>query len=397
MSIDLLEGIHEQLREEELLEILTDLVKVPSENPPGDEREVFEVSKKWLDKLGFESEVFEATEGRINLIATKTWEREGRTVIWSGHYDVVPAGDLKLWRYPPYEPTVIENRIYGRGTADMKGAIASALEAVAILRRTGEQPRGKLVFILSADEETSSRLGMDYLTEKGIIHKGSGDAAIVGEPTGLDVLIAEKGYVWLKISTVGRAAHGSTPELGINAIEKMSKVILKLESMKLKGNHAILGKPTHNIGTIEGGTKINVVPDCCAITIDRRTLPEENAEKVVEDYEQVLDRLQHEDKDFQAEVEMFDYANASEISPEEEVVKLAQQAVASVTDKNPNLGGLSGASDARFLINRCGIPTIICGPGSFKQAHVADEYTTVPEIADAAKVYAFIIGEFLGA
>jgi succinyl-diaminopimelate desuccinylase len=397
MSIDLLEDIREQLREKELLDVLTDLVKAPSENPPGDEREVCEVSRKWLDKLGFESEVFEATEKRINLIATKTWGREGRTLIWSGHYDVVPAGDLKLWHHPPYEARVVENRIYGRGTADMKGGIASALEAAAILARMGEEPKGKLVFILSADEETSSRLGMDYLTEKGIIHEGSGDAAIVGEPTGLDVVIAERGYVWLKISTIGRSAHGSTPELGINAIEKMSRVVSKLASMKLKGNHPILGKPTHNIGTIEGGTKVNVVADSCVIRIDRRTLPGENAEKVREDYEQVVERLQQEDEELQAEVEMFDYANASEISLEEEVVKLAQQAVASVTEENPILGGLSAASDARFLINRCGIPTIICGPGSLKQAHAVDEYTTVQQIVDAAKVYAFIISEFLGA
>lgn len=396
MPIDFLEGVKDQLCKEEVIDILTDLVNAPSENPPGDEREIYRVIKKWLDKLCFDIEIFKPNEKRINVIATKAWGKEGRTLIWSGHMDVVPAGDLRLWNYPPYKAKVRENRIYGRGTADMKGGIASALEAIATIIRMDKKPKGKIVFLLSADEENSSRLGMDYLTEKGIVNKDSGDAAIVGEPSDLYILIAEKGYVWLKISTIGKAAHGSTPELGISAIEKMSKVVFKINSMKLKGQHPILGKPTISIGTIEGGTKINMVADTCTIKVDRRTLPKENEKKVIRDFEGVIEELKREDKELKAKVEMFDCADSSEISPNAEIVKLAQKAVESITKRKPKLSGLSGAADARFLINRCGIPTIICGPGSLKQAHVANEYTTVEQVVDASMIYAFIMGKFLG-
>ncbi|MCK4225739.1 M20 family metallopeptidase [candidate division WOR-3 bacterium] len=394
--MNLLKGLKDNFSKEELIEILTDLVKAPSENPPGDERQISKVCKKHLDKLGFDTEIFTSDKKRVNLIATKTWGKKGRTLIWSGHMDVVPAGDPNLWNYPPYEVSMIKDRMYGRGTADMKGGIASALEAVAAITRMGKKLKGKIVFLLSADEECSSRLGMDYLTKKGIVNKDTGDAAIVGEPTELDILITEKGYVWLTISTIGKAAHSSQPAMGLNAIEKMSKVICKIKSIESKEKHPILGKPTKNIAIIEGGTKINIIPDRCSIKIDRRTLPNENKEMVLKEFEKVIDELKREDKDLKAELKMFDYADSSEISPEEEIVKIAEKAVLAITKRKPKLSGLVAATDARFLINQCGIPTIICGPGSLKQAHVANEYTTMEQVVDASMLYAFIIAEFLG-
>lgn len=386
--------IKNNFRKEQLLEILSDLIRVPSENPPGDESKISQVAIKWLKKFGFFIETHSAKKKRINIIATKTWDKRGRTLIWSGHMDVVPAGDIGLWHNAPYEPRVIKNRIYGRGSTDMKGGIAAAIEAVATLIKAGITPKGRLTFLLSADEETSAVFGTDYLTAKGILNTKSGDAAIVGEPTELDVLIAEKGYVWIRISTTGKPAHGSRPELGINAIEKMSKIITKLSAIKLKGIHPILGSPTINIGTIDGGTKINVVPDRCSITIDRRTIPQEVDTEVVKKFETAIEELKKIDEDLNATVEIYDRADPSEISKDEEIVRLALESIREVTGKS-NIGGLSGASDARFLINRCRIPTIICGPGSLKQAHVANEYVDVNQLTNASYIYALIIAEFL--
>jgi succinyl-diaminopimelate desuccinylase len=395
MKADFLKIIKQHVDRQELLKILFELIRIPSENPPGDESEMSRVVAKWLKKYGCAIETYSAKEKRINVLASKTWGLPGRTLIWCGHMDVVPAGDVRLWRRPPFDPRRVGDRIFGRGTVDMKGAIAAAIEAIAALARARIKLHGKVKFLLSADEETSSVLGVDYLSSAGIIHEKSGDAAIVGEPTGLNVLIAEKGYLWCRISTVGKPAHGSKPEFGINAIEKMSKIVAKLNSLKLKGHHPILGRPTINIGTISGGTKINIVPDACTISIDRRKIPHEVDAQVIQEFKTAIEEIAKRDKDLRANIEVYDRADASEIQPDEEIVRLARKSVRRVTGRSVHLDGLSGASDARFLINRCKIPTIICGPGSLKQAHTANEYVTASQLISASRSYALMFTEFL--
>jgi len=208
-------------------------------------------------------------------------------------------------------------------------------------------------------------------------------------------VIAQKGALWLRILTMGKSAHGSKPDLGVNAIEKMTMLIERLNSIPLENEHPFLGKPTLSIGTIQGGTKINIVPDRCQIELDRRLLPDERKEKVSGEIKEILDSLQSRDPLFQYRMEEIDFAEPAEIDPDEEIVKIGVGAIQTVTGRIPMLKGSSGFTDSRFYVNQCHIPTLIFGPGGVNQSHTTDESVEVDALVQAAHIYALILVDYL--
>jgi len=208
-------------------------------------------------------------------------------------------------------------------------------------------------------------------------------------------VIAQKGALWLRILTIGKSAHGSKPHLGVNAVEKMMKLIERLRLLPLEKDHPLLGKPTLNIGTIHGGTKVNIVPEGCEIEVDRRMLPGEKKEEVLGEIKEMLDSLQSEDPFFQYRTEEIDFAEPSEVDPEEQIVKIGVEAIENVMGRKPILRGFSGFTDSRFYINRCRIPTLIFGPGGVDQSHTMDESVEVDALVHAAHIYAMILLEYL--
>ncbi|MBM4323828.1 MAG: M20 family metallopeptidase, partial [Deltaproteobacteria bacterium] len=314
-------------------------------------------------------------------------------LIFNGHIDVVPSGDPAQWKYPPYGGKLYKGRIYGRGSSDMKGGIASFIHAIAMVDRSNiPLNQGSLILHLVSDEESHGHQGMGYLAKKGLI---KGDAVIVGEPTNLDLIIAQKGALWFKITTFGKSAHGSRPSQGINAIEKMTKLMDRLNSIPLLKEHSLLGKPTINIGKIQGGAKVNMVPDRCEIEVDRRLLPNENKEEILREIKEAIESLQAQDPLLKYQIEEIDYAEPSEIHPDEEIVRIGLEAVKEVLGERPKVRGFSGFTDARFYINQFHIPTLIFGPGGTDQSHTTDESVEVNNLIQAAKVYARIIYNFL--
>jgi acetylornithine deacetylase/succinyl-diaminopimelate desuccinylase family protein len=343
--------------------------------------------------MGFKTKAVLSPKGRWNLIAERRWGRGGRTLIFNGHLDVVPAGDRSQWKYPPFQGKLSKGRIYGRGASDMKSGIASFIHALSTLERSKINPRqGAAVLHLVSDEESHGHQGMGFLTQKGGIR---GDAALVGEPTDLQPVIAQKGALWLRIATLGKSAHGSRPHMGVNAVEKMMKLMERLSSIPLERRHPLLGKPTLSIGTIRGGTKINIVPDRCEIEVDRRMLPGEKRGEVFREMRGVLNSLQSQDPFFQYQMEEIDFAEPSEVDPEEEIIKIGVGAIQNVTGKKPLLRASSGFTDARFYINQCHIPTLIFGPGGMDQAHATGESVEVDALVHAAHIYALIIVSYL--
>jgi acetylornithine deacetylase/succinyl-diaminopimelate desuccinylase-like protein len=252
--------------------------------------------------------------------------------------------------------------------------------------------QGAVILHLVSDEESHGHQGMGFLTRKGGIQ---GDAILVGEPTDLQPVIAHKGALWLRISTFGKSAHSAKPHLGVNAIEKMIKLMDRLNSLPLKREHPLLGKPTLSIGTIQGGTKINVVPDRCEIEVDRRMLPGEKKEEVLGEMKEILDSLQSQDPLFQYRMEEMDFAEPSEVDPEEEIVKIGVEAIQEVMGEKPSLRVFSGFTDSRFYINQCHIPTLIFGPGDTNQIHTIDESVEVEALVHAAHIYALILINYL--
>jgi acetylornithine deacetylase/succinyl-diaminopimelate desuccinylase-like protein len=275
----------------------------------------------------------------------------------------------------------------------MKSGIASFIHALSTIERSKILlHQGAVILHLVSDEESHGHQGMAFLTSKGGIQ---GDAALVGEPTDLQPVIAQKGALWLRIFTLGKSAHGSRPHLGVNAIEKMMKLITQLNSITQEKEHPLLGKSTLNIGMIRGGTKINVVPDRCEIEVDRRMLPSEKKEEVLEEMKGILDSLQSQDSFFQYRMEEIDFAKPSEIDPKEEITRIGIEAIQEVMGEKPKIHGFSGFTDSRFYINQCHIPTLIFGPGGMNQSHTTDESVEVDALVQAAHIYGLILLNFL--
>lgn len=381
------------IRKKELIDLTTGLVRIPTENPPGNEKNICVFLKPILRKLGFKVSVYISPQKRWSIVAERRWGKEGRTLIFNGHLDVVPAGDPSQWKDPPFKGVVKKGRIYGRGTSDMKSGISSFLHAVSAIDRSPIRlDRGSLVLHLVADEECHSHQGMSFLNEKGLIR---GDAVIVGEPSNLNPVVAQKGAIWLRISTFGKSAHGSRPHLGLNAIEKMVKVIEQLKAISLEMEHPLLGKPTVNIGTIHGGTKTNIVPDRCQIEVDRRLLPGEKKDGVIQKVRGALEALRSQDSLLKYEIEESDYAEPCETDSGEEIVRIGLEAIEKVRGERPAVKGFAGFTDVRFYVQQYHIPGLILGPGDNPQAHTRDESVGVEALVQGAEIYALMILNFL--
>jgi len=386
-------NLHPFIRKKELIDLTTRLVQISTENPPGNEKAAAQFLKPLLSKMGFKTKTVLSPKGRWNIVAERRWGKGGRTLIFNGHLDVVPAGNPSQWKFPPFRGTLSKGRIYGRGASDMKSGIACFIHALSTIERSKMRLRqGAVVLHLVSDEESHGRQGMGFLTQKEGIR---GDAALVGEPTDLQPVIAQKGALWLRISTLGKSAHGSRPHLGVNAVEKMMKLMERLNSIPLEMEHPLLGKPTLNVGTIQGGTKINIVPDRCEIEADRRMLPGEKKVEVLEKMKETLDSLRSRDPFFQYRIEEIDFAEPCEVNPEEEIVKIAVDAIQEVMGKKPSLRAFSGFTDSRFYINQRHIPTLIFGPGEVDQSHTTDESVEVEALVQAARIYGLIVANYL--
>ncbi len=274
----------------------------------------------------------------------------------------------------------------------MKAGIAACIAAVSALQRANFEPNGKIVMHFVADEEALGTHGTRYLVEAG--HCEGATEALVGEPTAMHLVTAERGAVWLRITTDGVSAHGSTPQLGTNAIEHMAHVIDAVTGMRFRKLHEMLGAPTINIGTIRGGSKVNMVPDYCEIEIDRRTIPGETNEEIAAEFETALDPLREHSPELRVKVIIDDFAEASQTPEGTTLVGFLDEARDAFGIDGSEVG-YAGATDARFLINQAGIPSIVFGPGDPLLAHTVDEHVEVEQLVQATRAYAFAFARFL--
>jgi acetylornithine deacetylase/succinyl-diaminopimelate desuccinylase len=374
-----------------LLQCARELVRVPSENPPGDERAAAAAVRPHLEALGCQIAEIEPAPGRVSLMATLSSGRPGPTLAVNGHLDVVPAGPLQAWEHPPYDAVVAGGVLHGRGACDMKGAIAAALHAAAALVASDVPWHGRLSFQLAADEETLGPHGTRALLEAGLL---AADAAVVAEPTGMRVAIAERGAAWYVLRTIGRAAHGSRPADGVSAIRAMAKLVPAVLDLAWERSHPLLGGPSLNVGVIRGGDKVNMVPAWCEIEVDRRTLPGETAEQVTAELRAIVERLAAADPDFRAEIRQTAFEVACEVAPGAPIVRAATRALGAL-DLNTEPIGMSGATDARILVEEVGVPAIVLGPGDLSLAHSTAERIPVADLATAARAYARLYADFL--
>jgi acetylornithine deacetylase/succinyl-diaminopimelate desuccinylase len=378
---------------DEVLRHARALIAAPSENPGGTEDDVAEVASDILTELGAEIRIIRSEEGRPSVVA-RIGSGERPRLAWNGHLDTVPAGDPSTWSSGPFEGAVVDGRLVGRGACDMKGSIASALAAVAAFRRAGLSLAGTLDLHLVADEELAGTHGTRVLRDQGLLDQ---DAAIVGEPTEMEIALAERGGAWVTAVAHGKAAHGSQPHLGVNAIVTMSRFLLRLPEALPDRVHPLVGAPTVNVALVTGGSAPNVVPDRCEVEIDRRIVPgEEDPDEVLAPFRSLVDDLVAERDDTRIEISLKEWTEAAETTGDSTIASLVRDAIAAESGSPPPFVGFTGITDARFYINDARIPTVITGPGSLSLAHTANESIGVDEMVMAARIYARTFVGFLG-
>lgn len=372
----------ETARSGDPVELARLLVATPSVNPtlaPGGagESAVAAVAAELLESWGFSVVTPDAAPGRPNVVARLPGE--GPTLLLNGHMDTVGIEGMTI---DPFAATVSGGRLLGRGSCDMKGGVAALMAAAARMARSG--PRPNLVVALTADEEHAS-VGMAALVKEG---GGLADLAVVCEPTSLRVMPAHKGFVWIEAVFRGRAAHGSRPDQGVDAIRHAGLYLAALDeySARLRGRpaHPLLGHGSLHAGTIAGGTAESVYPDRCDLLLERRTLPDERTEDVAREFRSVLDALGEREPALRAELAVTLDRPGTEVSDDSAVVRGLLDASAA-HGVSPVVEGMTAWVDAAFL-NEAGIPAVCFGPGSIEQAHTEDEWIDVAEIRTCADV-----------
>lgn len=376
-----------------LVELTQALVAVDTSNPPGREGAIEGVLREALGARAPTWRTVEPAPGRLSLVAELP-HPEGPapnrpTLVVNGHLDVVPVVEA-AWTHPPFAPEVVDGVVYGRGTADMKGGIAAAICALDTLERARVAPACEVVFHMVADEERGGRLGTEALLHAGLV---KGDACLVPEPTDLQLCVAERGLLQVKVEVEGRPGHGSRPREGVSAVEHAAKLVLALHAADFgDGEHPLLGRPTANAGTICGGTTYNTVAESCTIGLDRRVLPGATEESTLEEIRERIERAGVDGLRYRLCVDMF--GEASEMASDDPWVRLVGEAVARATGENPGVIGMPFTTDARFMRNQAGIPTVVCGPGAVEQAHGNDEHVSVERLVDATCAYAELMAAY---
>lgn len=378
------------LDRDRLTATLQRLVQSPSENPPGAEAAVAGLCAELFQEMGLTPELHDFAGERPSVV-TRLRGGEGPTLTYCSHIDVVPAGDPGLWSHPPFGGIIEDGQMFGRGTCDAKGPCAAALEAVRVLQAAGAPLGGTLELALVADEESGGFKGAAPLVASGSVKP---DIAIVGEPTSLRVVRAQRGIAWLTLATKGVAAHGSAPERGVNAIKHIAEIILQLEETLPDIDHHLLGRPTINVGTIHGGEKVNIIPASASIEVDRRTVPGETYESMLATLHEAIGRAREKFPEIEATIDVHSSGDPFEVDDEARVVKEAVAAVSEVTGAPADVVGFRGASDARFMAES-GADVIVLGPGDIKVAHTAREYIDLDELEQGALAYALLFMRLL--
>jgi succinyl-diaminopimelate desuccinylase len=358
------------------VELTRALINLDTVNPPGNEEAAARFLGELLTEGGLTVNYHILAEGRMGLVACLKGESFAPPLCFCGHLDTVPPGGA-AWQSPPTEARLSEGRIYGRGASDMKSGIA-AMTAAALRLADISRRRADVVLIFTAGEETGSE-GAFRMVREGVLPAIVG-ALVVGEPSGNAAYLGHKGALWLRCRAKGKSAHGSMPEQGDNAILKVARAVLALEDLLGQDlPHPKLGRPSLNVGTISGGTKINMVPDMADFTLDLRTVPGLNHDEL---HQRVCDRLGP----------ALGVSRLLDLSPVLTDAKDAwvKQVLSLLKQKGaPTLPGyVNYFTDASALTPALGTPpTIMLGPGEATQAHQTDEWCRVDKIHQAADIY----------
>lgn len=373
----------------ELVSLLSDLVAIDSINPdlvPGaaGEAQIARYVAEWLTDAGLEVTIDEPASGRPNVIGVVRGTGGGRTLMLNAHTDTVGVAGMTN----PFTPRVEGNRLYGRGAYDMKGSLAACM--LAAVRAKALNLRGDVIITAVSDEEYAS------IGTASIVKQWRADAAIVTEPSHLNLCVAHRGFVWLDVETEGVAAHGSRPELGIDAIAKMGHVLVGLEALdrtlRAAPTHALLHSGSLHASLISGGQELSSYPAQCLLQVERRTVPGETTAIVEAQIQAILDQLAATDPQFKATVRTTLVREPFEIAQSAPLVELLQQQIQQQLGRAPQIYGDKPWMDTAIL-SAAGIPCVIFGP-SGAGAHAVEEWVDLESVAQCTDVLTATIAAF---
>jgi len=387
-------GVETHVDAAETVGLLKRLVRINSVNPtlvegaPG-EAEIAECVADFMRGVGLETRVEEVKQGRPNVIGVKRGTGGGPTLMLNGHMDTVGIDYMEI---DPLNPAEEDGLLYGRGSCDMKGGLAAILAAAKALADSGVELRGDLIIAGVCDEEYAS-IGTERLMEEV-----KADAAVVGEPTGLQVQIAHKGFAWIDIETRGVAAHGSRPEVGVDAIANMGRVLVEMERLQgdvlRRRRHGLVGSPSIHASTIRGGRELSTYPDFCKLQVERRMIPGEEPGDVDAEMQGILSRLSEADPKFDGSHRITFFRRPMEVSPDEEICRILRRGALEVTGDMPSFVGGSGWLDTEIIWSR-GTPAVAFGPRG-AGAHAAVEYVELDSVINTARIMELTTVRFCG-
>ena len=384
--------------------LTTDIIGIPSfMGLERQEEKVAEYILEFFRKHDIEAWSEEAAPGRPNVYAKLPGTGMGNSLMLCGHTDTVPAYDMK----DAFSPRVTETPdgkdriIYGRGACDMKGALAAMMSAMVAIKNSGNKLSSDLYFAALADEEDMG-IGVEKLVRDGPVCS----AAIVGEPTGMNVALGHKGLEWIKIAVRGKKVHGGNMDAGVNAVVMASKLIDHISSIYYpvlrERRHDILGHATINVGVVKGGDQPSTVPDYCEISLDRRYIPGESREQVYRELDEIFGLLKQENPDFDAEILPYHIGNKKIVQSPfctdagSGIVLSTLQALEELGIKNKEITSFPAWTDGGTINNYTDSEVIIMGPGELSLAHTVNESITDRELYEAADIYAMTALKYCG-
>lgn len=370
----------------DVVELTRALVAMDTINPPGNEQPCGRYLADLLEEAGFEVDLRSFEEGRANLVARRGGRDGFKPLCFTGHLDTVPLGE-EPWSVEPFEGEVIDGRIYGRGSTDMKGGVAAMVVASMGVAARLEDTAG-VVLVLTGGEET----GCDGAKALCAAPESLGEAGaiVVGEPTSNKPLIGHKGALWINAVARGVTAHGSTPELGVNAVYAACRAVGKLEDFGFNfPPHDVMGGPSLNVGRMRGGINVNSVPDHAEFDVDIRTIPGQDHAEIRNHLESYLE----------GEVELAATVDVNAVisDPEDAWIRDVFSTLGDRFGIVPEVATAKYFTDASVLTPAYGHPpTLVLGPGEASVAHKTDEYCEVAKLYQAVEIYEAIIGRWCG-
>ncbi|MGE7835180.1 M20 family metallopeptidase [Viridibacillus arvi] len=381
---------------EAVIQLTRELVQIPSVYREGiadaNETKVALYVAEYLKNIGIQTHIEEVVPGRPNVIGIIDSGKPGKTLLFEGHTDVVTEGNVDAWTYGPFSAEIVDRRMYGRGTNDTKGNLACMITAVQSILKDKEEFCGKIILCIPVDEE-GMMLGIKHFIKQG--WADGVDGAIICEPEENNVCIAQRGAMRIRVDVYGKMAHGAISWSGINPNWRMARLIVELEKLE-KEEQARLGEdpylkwpsitPTILQAPVKGDAQINVIPDHCMMTLDIRTVPQQDHDELLNKINAIIAKLKNDDSDFNVELTILDNRPSTFTDKDHPVVQAVYDAVKEVTAEEPIYNGVPGATDGTFL-HMHGVPIVTIGAGDREIPHQINEYVDIEELAVTTAIF----------